>query len=141
MLKQLRDMTSCVAQPQANATSNFAFLADVPSASTFNISANGQQQPLTTNTNFALSQLPALKAILAELRPKLAELQATGLAHGGAREEMKAERRTYIDQRIIDHVDRNDHATAESAGITAGRDIDEDEVQAMEKVANIFGPS
>ena len=139
MLNQLRGMTSSVAQVQAKQSSSFAFLADAPSASTFNISPNGLQQPLTTNTNFALSQLPALKAILAELRPKLAELQATGLSHSGARDDMKAERKTYVEQRAMEHAARNSHASAGHATFTSGRDIDEGEVQALEKVANIFG--
>jgi kinetochore protein Mis12/MTW1 len=141
MLKQLRSMASSVSQVQEKATTDFGFLVNAPSASTFNVSGNSSQLPLTTNTNFALSQLPALKAILAELRLKLAEIQANGLGHSGAREEMKADRKKYIDQRTMDHADRNGHASAENADVMAGRDIDEAEVHAMEKVANIFGPS
>lgn len=140
MLEQLRSMTSSVAEAQAKASTSFAFLADAPSASTFNISANGQQ-PLTTNANFALSQLPALRAILAELRPKLTELQTAGLGHSGAREEMETERKAYIDHRTMKHAVRNGHASAGTAGLSASRDIDEGEVQAIEKVANMFGPS
>jgi kinetochore protein Mis12/MTW1 len=140
MLEQLKGMTSSVADAQAKANSSFAFLADTPSASIFNVSAKGQQT-LTTNTKFALSQLPALRAILTELRPKLAELQKAGLGHSGAREDMKAERKAYIDHRTMEHADRNGHASSGTAGFIAGRDIDEAEVQAMEKVATIFGPS
>lgn len=141
MLEQLRDMTNSVAEAHVKASSSFAFLSDTPFISAFNISANSQQQPLTTNTNFALSQLPALKAILAELRPKLAELQATGLGHSGAREQMKAERKAYIDHRTREHADRNGHTSGGNAGLIAGRDIEESELQAMEKVANLFGLS
>ena len=138
MLDQLRGMTSSVAE-QAQASSNFAFLTDAPSATTFNISGNSSQLPLTTNTNFALSQLPALKATLAELTPKLAELHSTSLGHSGAKDETKLDRKVYIDQRAMEHADRNGHA--DNAGITAGRDIDEGEVHAMEKVATIFDAS
>jgi kinetochore protein Mis12/MTW1 len=141
MLEQLRGMTTSVAEAQTKASSSFAFLSGAPSTSTFNVSANSQQQPLTINTNFALSQLPALKSILTELRPKLAKLQATGLGHSGAREEMKTERKAYIGRRTIEHADRNGHTSGENAGLIAGRDIEESEVQAMEKLANIFGPS
>lgn len=141
MLRQLRSVMASVSLAQARATPNFGFLTNAPSASTFNVSGYGSQMPLTTNTNFALSQLPALKAILAELRPKLEDLQANGPGHSGARDEMKAERKAYIDQRTMEHADRNGHASGENAGVAADRDIEEAEVHAMEKVATIFGPS
>ena len=97
------------------------------------------QQPLTTNTTFTLSQLPALRALLADLRPKLASLQSADYGLKTARDERRQERRDYIEQRARMHLERNGRAHADKALSVNGRKIDPEEVEALEKVATIFG--
>jgi len=85
------------------------------------------QRPLTTNTTFTLSQLPALRALLAELRPKLASLQSAELGFNSARDERRQERRDYIEQRTRMHLDRNRRAYGDN-----GRKVETEEVEALE---------
>ena len=132
--------SSAASQGSANAHPGLSFLTDSPSARAFNIFPNGPQQPLTTNTTFALSQLPALRALLAELRPKLVTLQETVLKQDSAKDERREERREYIEQRTKAHLDKSGHALAMNA-VSTGRQVDKDEILALEKVSSIFGPS
>ncbi|KAK2751071.1 hypothetical protein FQN57_000146 [Myotisia sp. PD_48] len=60
--------------------------------------------PLTTNTTFILSQLPALRAMLLQLRPKLATLPAA-VEHAKL-DPRRTERREYIDTRTRLHIER-----------------------------------
>ena len=145
ILTQLKDITS--QQPTSNPSMrngnlHFDFLNNAPSAKAFGMMNNNHaQQPLTTNTTFTLSQLPALRAILAEIRPKLAALRTTSLRMDSAKDERREERREYIEQRTKAHVQRNGQAFAENNVLPPGRDVDADEVEAMEKVAAMFEPS
>ncbi|KAK5047734.1 hypothetical protein LTR84_006399 [Exophiala bonariae] len=101
------------------------------------------QQTLTTNTNFVLSQLPAIRNLLNELRPKLAALrEAKGLLQADtAKEELRAERRQYIEQRTRMHLERNGQTLGEESAMVSGKRVDPEEVQALEKVASIFEPT
>ncbi|KIW70068.1 hypothetical protein, variant [Phialophora macrospora] len=102
---------------------------------------NGAQaQSLTTNTHFAVSQLPALKALLAELRPKLAALKHTSINVDSAKDELKEERRGYIEQRTRSHLHRNGEDLQEESAAVSGKRVESEEVQALEKVAAIFDP-
>ena len=101
------------------------------------------QQTLTTNTNFALSQLPALRGLLSELRPKLAALrEAKGILQADtAKDELRGERREYIEQRTRSHLERNGQTAGEDSAMVSGKRVDPEEVQALEKVASIFEPA
>ena len=145
IIRQLKALTSPTspnepAVTQADKQPNLSFLNSSPSSRAFNIST-GQptQQALTTNTTFTLSQLPALKAILAELRPKLASLQSAGHSLNSARDERRQERRDYIEQRTRAHLKRNGRAHADNAMSVNGRKVDPEEVEALEKVSSMFG--
>jgi len=100
-------------------------------------------QTLTTNTNFALSQLPALRALLAELRPKLAALkEAKGILQADtAKEELRRERREYLEQRTRSHLERNDQTVGDDSAMVSGKRVDPEEIHALEKVASIFEPA
>ncbi|KAJ9621388.1 uncharacterized protein PV06_04801 [Exophiala oligosperma] len=136
LLKQLRALVGGV-QEEANSVS---FLTQSPAAQALNVAGNPDQQLLTTNTKFAVSQLPALRGLLAELRPKLKALKAL---HGNAgltsaKEEIKEERRGYIEQRTRLHLERNGVSPAGDSSLLFAKRVDEEEVQALEKVASIF---
>lgn len=98
------------------------------------------QRPLTTNTQFALSQLPALKTTLIDLKAKLSTLKDVQLGFDTAKDEYREERRHYIEQRIKSHLERNGKSALADSGPLAGKQTDTAEVEALEKVANIFNP-
>lgn len=133
VLQQLRALTD----PQAKG--NLAFLTQSAGARALNVSSNGQS--LTTNATFAASQLPALKALLAELRPKLPLLKGLATGLGTAKAELQQERRDYIEQRTRAHIDRYGVAGADDAAALPIKSLDTDEIQAMEKVAQVFNPT
>jgi len=121
---------------------SFSFLSNNAEARALGVSIdNTAQQSLMTNTNFTLSQLPALKAILAELRPRLATLRAKSLAMDSARDERREERREYIEQRTRAHLERNGQAIPANGSILPEKKLDIEEIEALEKVASMFGPS
>ena len=132
ILQQLRALSN------KDADGNFAFFTESAGAKKLKLGTNGQA--LTTNTTFAMSQLPALKTLLAELRPRLASLKEAGSGISGAKEENKQERREYIEQRTKTHIERNGGGVADNATVLPGKPMDTDEIQALEKVAQIFKP-
>lgn len=133
ILQQLR----ALGNPEADGS--LAFLTQSAGARTLNVSTN--DQPLTTNATFTSSQIPALKALLAELRPKLATLKDLSTGVGTAKAELQQERRDYIEQRTRAHVERYGGADADDAAALSGKPLDADEIQAMEKAAQIFQPT
>ena len=92
--------------------------------------------PLATAAGFATSQLPALRALLAELRPRARALAAAaaedpGLAGGGEADE----RREYIEstsRRVV--MDAVGAAEGEEEGTGLGREVTMEDVRALEKV-------
>lgn len=96
------------------------------------------KQTLTTNTNFALSQLPALQSLLADLRPKLASLQTTAMGAQSVKAERREERREYIEQRARIHLQRNGEGAAVNDPAISGKRVEPEEVEALEKVADMF---
>ena len=125
ILRQLRGL----AGQTESGPSNLSFLSHDPAA-----------QSLTTNTNFAFSQLPALKSLLVELRPKLAALKDVDIGATSAKDELKEERRGYIEQRTRSHLQRNGGDAQEPMAAVAGKRAESEEVLAMEKIAAIFEP-
>lgn len=98
------------------------------------------QRPLTTNTQFALSQLPALKTTLIDLKAKLSTLKDVQLGFDTAKDEYREERRHYIEQRTKSHLERNGRSALADSGPLAGKQTDTAEVEALEKAANMFNP-
>ncbi|EXJ61762.1 hypothetical protein A1O7_02192 [Cladophialophora yegresii CBS 114405] len=125
IIQQLR---SLLGQTQAT-PDNLSFLAN-----------STQARSLTTNTNFAISQLPALQTLLKELRPKLAALKHASVNVDSAKDELKEERRGYIEQRTQSHLRRNGEDVQEQSAAVSGKRVESEEVQALEKVAAIFDP-
>ena len=139
LIQQLRRVVGNT-QPSAN---GFSFLTSGTSAQALKVTQTPGQQSLTTNTTFAVSQLPALRSLLADLRPKLAALKDTNMGVGmdSAKDEVREERRGYIEQRTLAHLDRNGQKVADDAILVSGKRVDSGEVQALEKVASMFDPT
>jgi kinetochore protein Mis12/MTW1 len=141
ILTQLRAMLSDAhnkatgAEQQGSAEQelpNLSFLTSDPAAKMLKV---GQNDSLTTNTTFILSQLPALRAVLERLRPKLNTLPKTALVDS----EKRDERREYIDSRIRMHLERTGEPSMSDAGaVVAGRKVAGAESQALEAVARIL---
>lgn len=127
------------ADPSQTSQDNLSFLTSTTSATALDVSTSGfAQQPLTTNTKFALSQLPALRSLLADLRPRLASLQSSSTEIDGARAERTVERRKYIEQRAQLHLQRHGQGSAIINTGVSGKRVEPEEVEALEKVADIL---
>jgi kinetochore protein Mis12/MTW1 len=121
--------------PTAQGLPNLSFLTSDPAAKQLNVGSNSK--PLTTNTTFILSQLPALRSMLAQLRPKLQTLPRS--ADEMEIEQMKDERREYIEGRTRMHLERTGElGIGDGSAIIAGRKVDSSEAQALETVVEIL---
>jgi kinetochore protein Mis12/MTW1 len=122
---------------------NLSFLLNDPIARRLSVgdtSAGPAHTPLTTHTTFILSQLPALRALLEQLRPKLATLskQPEELSEHYAK---RRERQEYIDSRVKAHLERTGElggSAGEGHGVVKGRRVDGKEVKALENVVGMF---
>jgi kinetochore protein Mis12/MTW1 len=120
-------------------TPNFSFLTSDPAAKQLKVNHNAgtRHNPLTTNTNFILSQLPALRAMLNQLRPKLSTLPRS--TDEMAPESINDERRDYIESRVKNHLERaGELAMSDSNTVITGRKIGTIEAQALEVVAGML---
>lgn len=123
--------------PATSATTlpNLSFLTSGPAATTLRV---GQNNSLTTNTDFVLSQLPALHAATQKLRAKLSTLSSSTAAVSSDATK-RDERREYIDSRIRLHLERSgEPALGDGQAAIAGRKISGAEAQALEAVGNIL---
>lgn len=95
----------------------------------------GQNQSLTTNTDFVLSQLPALHTMTEKLREQLRSLPNAPLDSRSTRDE----RREYIDSRIRVHLERSGQpAFGDGNTAVPGRRIAISEAKALESVGNML---
>jgi hypothetical protein len=78
--------------------------------------------------------------LLAELRPKLAALKDASNIVTSAKDEVKEERRGYIEQRTRTHLQRHGEDLQDHSDVVPGKRVEPEEVQALEKVATIFDP-
>jgi kinetochore protein Mis12/MTW1 len=118
---------------------NLSFLFSSSAAKRLNIGDDvaPTHTPLTTNTRFILSQLPALRAMLTQLRPKLATLPTT--ADQMDWDSKREERRQYIESRTRIHLERmGELGMGDGGGIVKGRRIDGKEVHALESVVGML---
>ncbi|EEP78069.1 predicted protein [Uncinocarpus reesii 1704] len=117
---------------------NLSFLFTDPAAKRLNVGDDGgpSHTPVTTNTTFLLSQLPALQAVLAQLRPKLTKLSAL-LDQAGEYDTKREDRRRYIDSRTNLHLERIGELGGRAAQVR-GRKVDEAELQALESVVGML---
>ncbi len=121
--------------------SSFAFLTEHAAAKELGVGNRGQK-PLTTNVNFALSQLPAMRSLLATLKPKLSSLPATANIDTELPQE---ERRLYIESQTRRHLERTRGLELDIQGQNrdgewqgGGRRMGAEEVSAMEGIVNML---
>ncbi|TKA75712.1 hypothetical protein B0A49_03910 [Cryomyces minteri] len=118
---------SMSAQPSAP----FAFLTSTHAAKTLGISTTTAHNPLTQNTTFALAQLPALRNLLASLRPKLTALPDAPVED---EETIAGERRAYIESQTRRHLERRGVDLNAEGSVGLGRRIGPEEVRAIEAI-------
>lgn len=122
----------------AQAIPNLSFLTTDPVAKQLNVGSDSR--PLVTNTTFILSQLPTLRSMLAQLRPKLKTLPRS--AEEIDINQKKNERSEYIDSRTRMHLERNGELRmGEGSAVLAGRKIHSSEAQALEAVIETLNES
>lgn len=155
VIAQLRSILSTAAVANATKTGDsnapatvaqkdvdLSFLTSSPAARQLRVGitagSDSQHTPLTTNTTFILSQLPALQAVLKQLRPKLASLPKS--ADLMDVESKRDERKEYIESRIKLHLERTGQLTrgSDANAVVAGRRIDISEARALETVAGML---
>lgn len=150
MIAQLKAMLSAAEESKKNGGSgataptkpdlDLSFLTSSPAAQQSRVGVaagpNKQHTPLTTKTTFILSQLPALQAMLKELRPKLASLPKSGV--NNEKESKSDERREYIESRIRLHLERSGQLPVGDNHNVAGRKMDISEAQALEAVTGML---
>jgi kinetochore protein Mis12/MTW1 len=130
----LAPQTEGQAQPGA-----LSFLTAGTAASQLTIGQSGASEtgagPLETNVSFALSQVSALRELLAELRPRLAGLaQDTNLP--AQEDDVAKERRAYIEVQSRRALERQGMATDAGALESLGRLVTADELAALEALAD-----
>lgn len=131
ILSQLRALTAQASE--STNKPNLSFMSDTNVRHGFN-----GRQPLTTNATFTLSQLPALKSVLMDLRAKLTTLKDTPLSTDTAKDERREQRRGYIEERIRKHVERSGETADSASGPLPGKQVEPSEVQALEMLAATF---
>ncbi|KAI9810756.1 MAG: hypothetical protein M1827_006094 [Pycnora praestabilis] len=134
--------TERVIKPE-NTTAPFAFMMEGAAVKDLGATCNGQQ-PLNTTTNFAISQLPALRSLLSTLRPKLATLPKTS---SNDYDSTREERRYYIESQTRRHIERTRGLELEVQGQIRdgewqgnGRRVGTGEMGALEDVVGMLGP-
>ncbi|KAA8651425.1 MIND complex subunit MTW1 [Aspergillus tanneri] len=127
--------------PSGSRDLDLSFLTSSPAAQKLRVGVaagfNAKHTPITTNTTFILSQIPALKGMLTQLRPKLVTLPKSVDTEKESRAD---ERRDYIESRIRLHLERAGQLAVGSDGnpVIAGRKIDIAEAQALEAVTSML---
>ncbi|KAI9721825.1 MAG: hypothetical protein M1812_002161 [Candelaria pacifica] len=138
---KVEDAESAVTSTTEQGNHCFAFLTENAAAKELGVGSRGQR-PLTTNVNFALSQLPAMRSLLATLKPKLASLPAAATCN---LETPQEERRHYIESQTRRHLERTRGLELDTQGQNrdgewqgGGRRIGAEEVGAIEGIVNML---
>lgn len=110
------------------------------------LAEGGKDRPLTTTTQFTLSQLPALQSLLAELRPMLKSLGAGSPLRADEEKSARTQRIEYIESQTRRHLEnvrglelgpQGEIRDGEWQG--EGRTFGEGEVSGLEKVVGMLG--
>jgi len=112
---------------------SFSFLTSDPTASSFGVAPPSKSRPLTQNTQFTLSQLPALKSLLTSLPTYLGSLPE---AEGNVSEVARV---AYIESQSRRAMARKglDPDTKGGAGTESlGRPLGNEELRALEGIAD-----
>ncbi|KAI4118201.1 MAG: hypothetical protein LQ338_007442 [Usnochroma carphineum] len=137
---QPKPETQPSASPSLASTSerSLAFLVSHPAATSLGLSfRQPSKDPLTTNTQFFISQLPALRQALAELKPRLKSLpEKIGDVDWESRRE---ERRAYIEGRVRKVVDGLGGGGGGDGDGMKGVRVGREEVRDLEGVVGAVG--
>ncbi|KAL8825981.1 MAG: hypothetical protein Q9191_004078 [Dirinaria sp. TL-2023a] len=138
LISQVQNLSTPL-QPSAAADQpNLSFLTSNAGSKTFGLSFSPQEQgaegPLTTHARFGISQLPALRAHLAALRPKLQTLPEAldSVDWEGRREE----RRAYVEGRVRRIVEKGGGSSGEELERVVDREgrVGREEVEGLERI-------
>ena len=135
VLEQLRSLLGTNTQSGEETSSPLAFLTSSP-----HTSKNPSGQPLNQNVQYALSQLPALRQHLAQLKQSLQTLP--NARHTEEDEDsVEAKRRHYIDSQSRRALERKGIEPENPASVAAGagRRIGREEVEGIEAVVQALG--
>ena len=116
-------------------TSQFTFLT-----SSSYVSKNSTSEPLHQNVQYALSQLPALRQLLPQLKESLQTLPNARQAHNDEN-SVEGKRRQYLETQSRRALERKgiDPEDPSKAAAGVGRRIGRDEVEGMEAVVQALG--
>ncbi|MCJ1393643.1 hypothetical protein MMC18_006518 [Xylographa bjoerkii] len=136
LLSQLHALIGQPTQPKVEDDTKSPVPATAPFSFLGPHMATAPSRPLTTSAQFTVAQLPALRTLLAELRPKLASLPTAGgkLDWDSATEQ----RREYIDGAVRRVVNENG-VGEESGEREMGRTVAGEEVRDLEGVVQAMG--
>lgn len=108
---------------------SLAFLASNSKVSSLGASPT---KPLSQNTQFTISQLPALKSLLESLRPHIQSVPEAGSSTAAEARDAYIESQS---RRAIARKGLNSDATGEAGADSLGRLLGNDEVRALEGIA------
>lgn len=143
-----QDMT--ISRPTGSDIPNLSFLLTDPAAKRLKVgesNPNSQDLPISTNTRFILSQLPALQKTLAHLNRKLSTLeqkQKSNQRMAGSAFAKIEERRDYIDTRTQIHLHRHGEVPSTwldasvSASAAAGQQSNSDVVDMLKTALSVL---
>lgn len=137
--------SSSPSRQMQDTTGAFTFLTNTLSAQSLGIApitsttspSKTINTPLETNTSFTLAQLPALKALLDDLRPNLAELGGDAAVKES---EQAKERRIYIENQTRKVLEKRGVEIGEEA-VEVGRRVPPEELAALEGIVDGMGGS
>jgi kinetochore protein Mis12/MTW1 len=140
-LKQLKALASPVKSEKQKSAGQLSFLASGSSATQLGITyppaplAEGELGPLSTNVSFALAQLPALKQLLAELKPQLTSLSKSSTVPA-AEGDIARERRYFVETQSLKAMERQGLTTGTGSAESLGRVVSVDEMTALEALVD-----
>ena len=135
----INQLNTLLSPPTAADSPSLAFLTSHinSAAQSLNLSFSPSAKdatPLTTNAQFATSQLPALRKLVAELRPKMRELKE-GPSGKVDLDGKREERRAYIESRV-----RRVVGSGREDGEAVGGELrTRDEIEGLEDVVGGLG--
>ncbi|KXT04566.1 hypothetical protein AC578_8706 [Pseudocercospora eumusae] len=100
-----------------------------------------QTQHLTQDTQYALSQLPALRQLLEKLKDAMQSLPASRQSKYADEDGPEARRRRYLESQSRRALERTgiDPDSSGGASLAAGRKMGRDELEGIESVAQVLG--
>ncbi|MCJ1379556.1 hypothetical protein MMC17_002657 [Xylographa soralifera] len=136
LLSQLHSLIGQPGQPKVEDTKKSLLPGSAPLSFLTPHMAGAPSQPLAMSAQFTISQLPALRALVAELRPELASLPSA--AERIDWDSEKEQRREYIDG-VVRRVVSENGVGEESGERDVGRTVAGEEVRDLEGVVQAMG--